>query len=80
MTDSTRPRPEARCAGIKINSAKNEGKEHPCTTKPKWIMRIRGIAVVEFLVCDEHFDKARRALEGDTREWSARPINEQENT
>jgi hypothetical protein len=63
------------CASIRILRAGTRTQEAICKTPATWRLTVRGLVIVTMNLCDEHFDKARRALEGDKREWSATPLS-----
>jgi hypothetical protein len=67
-----------KCSGITIAKGAHGKEQQACHLAATYTLVIRGIAILRAPVCDIHFEKARRALEGDTREWSATPIKGKE--
>lgn len=63
------------CAALVFGSSARGERDGPCKEPPVWRMTLKGLTTLTFNVCETHYDKARRALESDPREWSATPIN-----
>lgn len=67
-----------KCSGITLAKGPHGTEQQACQLTATYTLVIRGITTLRAPVCDVHFEKARHALEGDNRQWSATPIKGKE--